>query len=278
MSLVPVSFSYTPESPLVPFPVYHTWGCPLFAVEWSPHTGLVYLGGGVGRSGVGMSSGIFVCQPTDQWMLRQLGFMDAGDQRVDNMTYHTGTNQLVVGINGAMYKFEERFGRPLRLVSWVETDFDREEPQQKCCKFTRDGILFVTGGFDGCVRVWKDASMPILLRCLQGEHNEAIKSTEISSMMKTVVSCSNEPFCVIWDLNKVLDEKDNHESSHFVLTRLAALHPIKKKPVNFKFCCYIGSKLVTIGNVGSRGASIVHVWEKETILQHVSFFVLFCFT
>lgn len=60
----------------------------MIAVEWSPQTGQIYLGGGGGRPGTGVCSGIFVCIPTKEFKLKQIAFIDCKDQRVDNMTYH----------------------------------------------------------------------------------------------------------------------------------------------------------------------------------------------
>ena len=292
--------TYIPESisNLSKSNTYSTWGCPLFTCEWSPRTGYIYIGGGGAKNGTGVPSGIYITQIYVNvkqkwtkfiysplflygfgiglfmkkkyiWELRQIGFYDCKDRRVDNMAYNSKKHELLIGIDGETYKFYESVKKPIAQLSNFDTDFDAEERQQKFIKCSKDFNYLVSGGYECVIRIFKDNKYPDLLVELKGEHKEAIKSADFNKNNTRLASCSNEPYCVIWNIENM------NKGDVTVLKKLTAEHPYKKKGLSFRSCFYLGSNLVTIGNIGSRGSSILTIWnENYEITKSVLFLVV----
>lgn len=145
------------------------------------------------------------------------------------------------------------------------TDFSEDEPLQRIVKVNNDGNLMVTGGTDGCIRLW---NFPIIksnetnpLKTYEG-HTKEIDDIDISPDGKFIVSVAKDGKAFHW--NTVTN------------VRSALIHPINDKQI-FKRCKFgkTDNKLIyniyTIAN-GPKQKSYLQKWsEKNTILYELMF-------
>jgi hypothetical protein len=241
---------------------YSSWGFPLFACAWSRSTGKIFLAGGGGVAGFGASSGIYVCQPTQAWRLRQLGSLNSFDQVVDNMCFHPSRPEAICGVNGDAHIMRECLNAPsngtqANDVRQVPVDIDTKDGEalMTCAQFSADGGLLVTGGHDQNVRVWKydvegdfkDKPNLSLVKTFADGHKQDIKCVDFNTSQSLVrsissfsilifwshqicvdvqiVSASAEATCVVWDAA-------SGERKH----TLTVSHPSTKQSLNFRFC------------------------------------------
>ena len=132
--------------------------------------------------------------------------------------------------------------------------------------------MLVTGGHDRTVRVWTyptatpsagpdgapNSDRPPLLATLAEGHTADVKCVDINHARTRVVSCAAEEACQIWDVAKAA-----------ITHTLTVQHPRSKKPMQFRFCRFVLNQLtaapveqlVTVATVGSRGASVLQIWD-----------------
>lgn len=147
----------------------------------------------------------------------------------------------------------------------LTTDFNEDEPNQRIVKVNNDGNLMVTGGADGCIRLW---NFPISLskECkplkeYEG-HTKEIDDIDISSDGKFIVSVAKDGRAYHW--NTVTN------------VRSTLTHPINVKQI-FKRCKFGITKSKSIFNIftianGPKQNSYLQRWsEKNTILYELSF-------
>jgi len=147
----------------------------------------------------------------------------------------------------------------------LTTDFNEDEPLQRIVKINNDGNIMVTGGTDGCVRIW---NFPIMkskdtspLKEYEG-HTKEIDDIDISTDGKFIVSVAKDGKAYHW--NTITD------------TRSALTHPINDKRI-FKRCRFgmaenkIVYHIYTIVN-GPKQKSYLQKWsEKNKILYELLF-------
>lgn len=147
----------------------------------------------------------------------------------------------------------------------LTTDFSEDEPLQRIVKINDDGSIMVTGGTDGCIRVWNfplDASKETKPIKEYKGHVKEIDDIDISSDSKFIVSVAKDGKAYHWNIAT---------NARSVLT-----HPINDKQV-FKRCKFgiTSNKLIhnvyTIAN-GPKQKSYLQRWsEKNTILYELPF-------
>lgn len=49
----------------------------------------------------------------------------------------------------------------------IETDFHKDDAYQNCSVFSADGLRLVTGGADGCVRLWRVSGQTLFSKVLR---------------------------------------------------------------------------------------------------------------
>lgn len=145
------------------------------------------------------------------------------------------------------------------------TDFNEDEPLQRIVKVNDDGNIMVTGGTDGCIRLW---NFPIVkskesnpLKEYEG-HTKEIDDIDISPDGKFIVSVAKDGKAYHWN---------TATNARSLLT-----HAINDKQI-FKRCKFgiIGNKemynIYTIAN-GPKQKSYLQRWsEKNTIMYELSF-------
>lgn len=145
------------------------------------------------------------------------------------------------------------------------TDFNQDEPLQRIVKVSNDGNVMVTGGADGCIRLWNfpivQSKGSVPLKTYEG-HTKEIDDIDISSDGKFIVSVAKDGKAYHW--NTVTN------------VRSALIHPINDKQI-FKRCKFgtVENKLIyniyTIAN-GPGQKSYLQRWsEKNTILLELLF-------
>lgn len=145
------------------------------------------------------------------------------------------------------------------------TDFSQDEPLQRIVKVNSDGNVMVTGGTDGCIRLWnfpiRKSKETVPLKTYEG-HTKEIDDIDISSDGKFIVSVAKDGKAYHW--NTVTNIQS------------ALIHPINDKQI-FKRCKFgtINNKpiynIFTIAN-GTKQKSYLQRWsEKNTILFELMF-------
>jgi len=146
------------------------------------------------------------------------------------------------------------------------TDFSEDEPLQRIVKINNDGNFMVTGGTDGCIRLWnfpivksKDTSPLKIYEC----HTKEIDDIDISSDGKLIVSVAKDGKAYHW--NTVTN------------VRSTLIHPEPDNKQIFKRCKFgiIGNKpiynIYTIAN-SPKQKSYLQKWsENNTILYELLF-------
>jgi len=147
----------------------------------------------------------------------------------------------------------------------LTTDFNEDEPLQRIVKINDDGNIMVTGGTDGCVRIW---NFPIVksketnpLKEYDG-HTKEIDDIDISSDSKFIVSVAKDGKAYHW--NTITN------------ARSALTHPINDKQI-FKRCRFGVTENKTVHNIytianGPKQKSYLQKWsEKSRILYELPF-------
>jgi len=147
----------------------------------------------------------------------------------------------------------------------LTTDFNEDEPLQRIVKINNDGNIMVTGGTDGCIRIW---NFPIVksketnpLKEFEG-HTKEIDDIDISSDSKFIVSVAKDGKAYHWNI--------------ITNARSALTHPINDKQI-FKRCRFGITENKTVHNIytianGPKQKSYLQKWsEKNTILYELPF-------
>lgn len=147
----------------------------------------------------------------------------------------------------------------------LKTDFSEDEPSQRIVRINNDGNLMVTGGADGCIRLWH---FPILksqnddpFKIYEG-HTKEIDDIDISPDSKFIVSVAKDGKAYHW--NTITN------------VRSALVHPINDKQI-FKRCKFgvVGNKSIynifTIVNAPKQKSFLQRWSEKNTILYELPF-------
>lgn len=147
----------------------------------------------------------------------------------------------------------------------LTTDFNEDEPLQRIVKINDDGNIMVTGGTDGCIRIW---NFPIMksketnaLKEYDG-HTKEIDDIDISSDSKFIVSVAKDGKAYHW--NTITN------------ARSTLTHPINDKQI-FKRCRFGVTENKTVHNIYTianvpKQKSYLQKWsEKNKILYELPF-------
>lgn len=116
-----------------------------------------------------------------------------------NSDSHPTKPLLVVGMDEECRLFEVNTkDKAFKQVASVISDFRKEEPYQKVCRFSASGNLLITGGTDSKARVWEIPSLKLLFT-LEG-HTGELKDADISPDESQAVTVAEDKTVNIWDL------------------------------------------------------------------------------
>ena len=241
-SSVPSSSSplSTSPSPSPPLPSYSPWSehvarqkrktaelipFPIFCVCWLPHPlsptpsplGSLLFGGGGGKKGTGVESGVVVTSPhplphpsTSPLELQPTGFLSTHDAIVMHITPHPLYPELSLALGSGLtiLHLPPTSSPPtLTSLSHHQTDFAPTDPSSQSLALSPAGDLLATGGEDRVIRLWRYSDMH-LLAVAGGEggegHRDMILSLDFNADGSLLASCGGDGAVKLWDVTPLL--------------------------------------------------------------------------
>ena len=256
---------------LIPFPIFSAYWLPtsLHAPTTTPasHVGTVVFGGGGGRAGTGVSSGLVVCdalltgQRATPIELSPVGFLSTNDTIVMHTLPHPLYSELVLAVgNGTAVCHINHTSHTIQPLSHTQTDYATHEPSSQSQAFSPSGELLATGGEDRVVRVWRYRDMRLLGVCgsdVSERHKDMVLSLDFNSDGTVLASCGGDSKVQVWDtaalMRRVAKEEDGEEAkgsevAEAVVPLLASVTVAAEKGQNVKFqvCKFIGGTRVPL--------------------------------
>ncbi|XP_050441856.1 prolactin regulatory element-binding protein [Adelges cooleyi] len=255
--------------------VLTTTNLPMYSIQTFLRNYILVAGGG-GSSKTGITNGFEVykiCKDGKSLTMRKVIRHDSGPCVImNNCCYKNGSKIYIIcneddkcrqytadiilepsfgnGKTTKELNFQISTGRSL------VTDFNEDEPLQRIVKVNSSGNIMVTGGTDGCIRLWnfpiKEDNNPEPLKVFTG-HTKEIDDIDISSDGASIASVAKDGQAFHW--NTVTNTKSN------------LLHPTNKKQI-FKRCRFgiINDKptynIYTIAN-GPNQKSFLQRWSYD---------------
>lgn len=224
---------------------------PIFSCLW-PAEDLVFVGGGGGRPGTGISSGLVVCRRAknaNEYDLKCCADVDSQNYLVFQMALHPSHKEFIGAVGGRVYRFSFDDAK-VSSLNYAQTDFHSEVAEQftSCLRFNMAGDQVVTGGEDRTIRSWSYPGLELLQNV--GSHPGPLTSVDFNKDGTLIVSTSSGGHSMrIWRADKS-SSSPAHEVAH-------TLNGVK---LEFR-CCRWGlekdgsESMVAILNAGPRGPS-----------------------
>jgi WD40 repeat protein len=196
---------------LIPFPIFSLAWLP-YSLSPSPPTpnlGTILFGGGGGKKGTGVESGLIICSPSPTSSpstpieLTPLAFLSTHDSIVMHALPHPLFPELALAIGSGTVILHHSPPSLLPLHS-VQTDFSKELSSQAQA-ISPSGDWLATGGEDRCIRVWRYSDLRLL--AVLGEekewHRDMVLTLEFNCDGTVLASCGGDSAVKLWDMSGV---------------------------------------------------------------------------
>lgn len=264
--------------------VITTTNLPMYSIQTFLKNYILVAGGG-GSSKTGIANGfeVFKLGRDGKTMtITKVIRHDSGPNVIMNCCTHQSDNKIYIAANEddkcrqyiADIVIEPTFhnGKASKEINFkittgdsIITDFSEDEPLQRIVKVNHDGNVMVTGGTDGCIRLWNfpmaSSKNTKPLKVYEG-HTKEIDDIDISLDGKFIVSVAKDGKAYHW--NTITN------------VRTVLTHPSNEKQI-FKRCKFGITSNKAINNIytianGPKQKSYLQRWsEKNTILYELTF-------
>ena len=233
-----------PSDAIIPFPIFCVAWLPLCLQPDAPssHRGTILFGGGGGKKGTGVESGVVVCSAlstaasaaaassassassSSPIELLPVGFLSTHDAIVMHLQPHPLFRELsaAMGSGSAIVQCDDS-RHELRALQAVQTDWSREQAAQSQA-VSPSGDLLATGGEDRVIRLWRYSDLE-LLAVAGGEadrHRDMVLSLDFSADGSLLASCGGDGSLKLWDVAALHREMAAYSTSAAASSRPAS--------------------------------------------------------
>ncbi|XXQ30044.1 Anaphase-promoting complex subunit 4 WD40 domain-containing protein [Plasmodiophora brassicae] len=215
---------------------------PAFAVHWSK-TGQVLVGGGGGKAGTGIRSGILVNDITPSGILKPTGLLDTGDGIVLAIAGHPSENVVACAINKYVYVIQwDTSTSSLKPVHRVKMSF--ADPHSCLCAITFDqsGGVILAGAEDGAGHTLTYPQLSILKEFKF--HKDAVSAVTINRTGQLVAIAAKEAQCSVWHAD------------------LSSMWTLSYRSMQFRGCAFsVHDDNVLFAWLNGRSRSYLSMWD-----------------
>ena len=260
---------------LIPFPIFSAYWLPISlhppTATPASHAGTVVFGGGGGKAGTGVASGLVVCdalltgQRATPIELSPVGFLSTHDTIVMHTLPHPLFSELALAVgDGTAVCHINHSSHIIQPLSHTPTDYATRDPSSQSQAFSPSGELLATGGEDRIVRVWRYRDMRLLGVCgSEAErHKDMILSLDFNADGTLLASCAGDAKVQVWDTAALMrrvakdgegegDDEKGREVKDVVVPLLASVTVVAEKGQNVKFqvCKFVGGTRIPLAKV-----------------------------
>lgn len=264
--------------------VITTTNLPMYSIQTFLNNYILVAGGG-GSSKTGIANGFEVFKLSRDGKtitMTKVIRHDSGPNVIMNCCTNLNVNKIYIAANEddkcrqytAEIVIEPTFhnGKAAKDINFkittgesLKTDFSEDEPLQRIVRINNDGNIMVTGGTDGCIRLW---NFPISrsketgpLKIYEG-HTKEIDDIDITADGKFVVSVAKDGKAYHW--NTVTDVRSplTHPHNNKQIFKRCKFGVVVNKPIH---------NIYTIANGPQQKAFLQRWSENNKILYELPF-------